>query len=382
MNFSEKYKERIAEIIQCNPDSIFLYWKGRIALYAILRAIGVRGGDEVILPGFTCVVVPNAIIYAGAKPIYVDISPENFNMNVELIENLISPKTKAIICQNTFGLSSNIEIILDIAKKHSLYTIEDCTHGFGGYYNGKPNGSFCDAAFYSTQWNKPFSTGIGGFMVINNQLLLEKIKILEKEKINSGFSERMMLGALLLFKNLFVNKYTHWFLVNLYRLFSKQNIVVGSNQGEELSSTKMPKNYFKDISLIQILIGINKLKKIDKVNQLRLKNANEYSRFLKSRGKNYVNEKLFANNLFLKYPLLVKNRDKIFQLAKRDNITLGDWFLSPLHPVKENLQLWNFIEEKFPIAVQMSKNIVNLPTDISDNREVIEFLDNNIDLIQ
>ena len=382
MNFSAKYKENIAQIIQCNPNSIFLYWKGRIALYAILKAIGVKDGDEVILPGFTCVVVPNAILYAGARPIYVDISPENFNMNVELIEDIISSKTKAIICQNTFGLSSNIEKILDIARRYDLYTIEDCTHGFGGYYNGKPNGSFCDAAFYSTQWNKPFSTGIGGFLVVNNQTLLDKIKILEQEKINSGFSERFMLGALLLFKSLFVNRYTHWFLVSLYRLFSKQNIVVGSNQGEELISTRMPENYFKDISLIQILTGINKLKKIGKTNQLRIKNANEYTHFLKSHSKNYVNEELFVNHLFLKYPLLVKDRDKIFELAKKHNVTLGDWFLSPLHPVKENLELWDFNEEKFPIASQMSKNIVNLPTDIYDNRRVIEFLNNNIDLIE
>jgi len=376
------YKIELASILKCDPQKIFLYWKGRVALYAILKAIGVGVGDEVILPGFTCVVVPNAIIYTGAKPIYVDISSDNYNMEVNLLEKAISEKTKVIICQNTFGLSSNIERVIAIAKKHNIFTIEDCAHGFGGYYNDKPNGSYCDAAFYSTQWNKPFSTGIGGFLIVNNPELLDKIKILERDKIESSFIEKMNITSLLLFKRLMVNKYTHWFLVYLYRFFSKKNIVVGSNQGEELSGTKMPEKYFKNISIIQILVGRNKLKKIGKINQIRKKNAKEYTEYLKMQNKTYVDDSLFDNHLFLKYPLLVKDRDKIFKSAKKSNITLGDWFVSPLHPIKENLHLWNFDEDLFPIALHISEKIVNLPTDIVDNKKVIDFLRQNIDLIE
>ena len=117
-------------------------------------------GDEVILPGLTCVVVPNAILYAGFVPVYVDIDPDTFNMEPSQIEAKITNKTKVIIIQNTFGLSSNIEDVLDIAKKYQLITIDDCTHGFGGSYNGNPNGGMTDAVFYSSQWNKPFSTVI------------------------------------------------------------------------------------------------------------------------------------------------------------------------------------------------------------------------------
>ena len=376
------YKKEIAKVLKCNPDNIFLYWKGRIALYAILKAIGVENGDEIILPAFTCVVVPNAIIYAGAKPIYVDISADTYNMDVNLLEQSISKKTKAIICQNTFGLSSNIERVIEIAKKHHIFTIEDCTHGFGGFYNGKPNGSFCDAAFYSTQWNKPFSTGIGGFLVINNSILLDKIKNLEKTKVKSTAAEKLILSLLLLFKSLIVNKYTQWFLAQLYRFFSKKNLVVGSNQGEELSGTKMPENYFKNISFVQIWVGKNKLKKIDKVNQIRKKNAEDYTKFLKSNNKAFVDEGLFNNHLFLKYPLLVKDREKIFKSAKKSNITLGDWFLSPLHPIKGNLLLWNLDKNLFPVASRISEKIVNLPTEILDNKKVINFLKQNIDLVE
>ena len=139
------------------------FWKGRVALFCFLRSLKLTDGDEVLMPGLTCVVVPNAIIYAGLVPIYLDIQPDTFNLDPDLIESKITSRTKVIIIQNTFGLSSNIEKIISIAKKYNLITIDDCTHGFGGTYNGKPNGSFTDAAFYSSQWNKPFSTVLGGY---------------------------------------------------------------------------------------------------------------------------------------------------------------------------------------------------------------------------
>src|SRR5512147_1714648 len=104
-----QYKTEIAKVLNSNPDSVFLYWKGRIALYAVLKAMEVKEGDEIILPGFTCVVVPNAILYLGAKPVYIDISLDNYNFDVAKIESAISDKTKVILCQNTFGLSSNID---------------------------------------------------------------------------------------------------------------------------------------------------------------------------------------------------------------------------------------------------------------------------------
>ncbi len=377
-----KYKESIASILNCEPENVFLYWKGRVALYAVLKAMGIKNGHEIILPAFTCVVVPNAVKYLNAKPIYVDISPDNYNMDVAKLEEAITAKTKVIICQNTFGLSSNIEKLTEIAKKHNLLTIEDCTHGFGGFYNGEPNGSYCDAAFYSSQWNKPFSTGIGGFLIINNESLIPKIKELEKEKIKPGFTNMLLLYLLLAFRRYFINDNTQHAFTNLYRLLSKHNLILGSSQGNELTGTKIPENFFRDISSVQIKTGIKELNKIEKLNKIRKKNASEYTRFLKSKNKIYVPEDLFDNHLFLKYPLIVRDRELFYNIALKEKIVLGDWFLSPLHPVKENFHLWDLDIDSFPIAKTISQKILNLPTDILDNRKVIEFLQKNLDLIE
>lgn len=378
---SSIYKKSIAAFLECDPERIFLYWKGRVALYSILKAMELKKGDEVIIPALTCVVVPNAIIYAGLKPVYVDVEEITFNINVSQIESAITEKTKVIVCQNTFGLSSNIEQILSIAQKYDLYTIEDCTHGFGGYYNGKPNGSYCDTAFYSTQWNKPFSTGIGGFLVVRNDLLFSKVKELESKKLKPGIREISLLKFLLLFRTIFINKYTQPALVVIYRFLSKYNFVLGSNQGEELNSTDIPKNYFKDISTTQIKAGIKSLSGLKELNRLRLKNANDFTSFLKSNNKNHVNEEYFKNHMFLKYPLLVKDRESFNTAARSMKVVLGDWFVSPLHPVEGDLNKWFFESTQFPVANRLAKSLVNLPTDIKNNKDVLKFIKMNLDNI-
>lgn len=378
----KKYKEAIGAILKCDAQRIFLYWKGRVALFAILKAMGIKKDDEVIIPAFTCVVVPNAILYLDARPVYVDISTETLNMEIGHVENAITPKTKVIICQNTFGLSSNIEEINILAKKYKLFTIEDCTHGFGGTYNGNPNGSYCDAAFYSTQWNKPFSTGIGGFAAINNLELMDKVKHLESEKLRPSIIEQFTLALLIVLKKYFINRFTYWSLLKLYRFLSKKNFIIGSNQGEELSGITKPKKYFKDISFIQIIIGTKELKKNDSINSLRKKNAITYTSFLKENGKTYVAMNLFENHLFLRYPILVENRNLFLLLAEKSEIAIGDWFLSPIHPVKEKFDLWLLNKSNFPIACSVSQRIVNLPTEIINSGEVINFLRCNIEMIK
>ena len=376
-----KYRKAIASTLSCDEENIFFYWKGRIALYAFLKSLKLQKDDEVIIPAFTCVVVPNAIMYAGLKPVYVDISNKTYNMDITLIEKSITNRTKVIICQNTFGLSSNIVEILNLAKKYNLYTIKDCTHGFGGYYKGKPNGSYCDAAFYSTQWNKPFSTGIGGFLVVNNSFV-DNLKALEHEKVQPSLLEKTVLLLLLIFRQLIVNRYTQSVLVNFYRFLSKNGLIVGSNQGSELSSTKMPKNYFKDISFVQVLIGNIRLKRLKQINLIRKKNAKDYTAFLKKNNKSHVDESLEEDHLFLKYPLIVKDRAQFFEIAVKQKVTIGDWFLSPLHPITGNLDNWGFSNECYPIASVVSQKIVNLPTDIKDNSVIISFLENYMSLIE
>ncbi|MHC5174250.1 MAG: DegT/DnrJ/EryC1/StrS family aminotransferase [Planctomycetota bacterium] len=120
-----------------NANYAFSFWKARVALYAILRSMGIGSGDEVILPGYTCVMDVNPIKYVGAKPIYVDIEPETFNMVPALIEKKITPNTKLIMAQHTYGYPCDMDRLLDIAHRHQIPVIEDCCLSLGSTYKGK-----------------------------------------------------------------------------------------------------------------------------------------------------------------------------------------------------------------------------------------------------
>lgn len=387
MNYEQRYREAINKYIGCGEDHLFFYWKGRVALYALLKAMGVGEGDEVIVQGYTCVVVANAIIYLGAKPIYADIDINTFNMNIDSLKSKITERTKVIIGQNTYGLSSNLEIIEKIAKEttekygHRVYTLEDCTHGFGGTYHGIPNGKSCDASFFSTQWSKPYTTGIGGFCAVHDEALVEKLRELDKEKVEPGFLEKLELKLMYFVRKYIINDFTYWPMIRLYRWLSRHNLVVGSSSGEEVSGIEMPKDFFKSQSNVQFKKGLKSLKKLDQVNELRKKNAKIYTDYLKSIGKNHVDESFFDDHIFIRYPLLVNNRAEFKEKAEKAKIILGEWFEGPIYPAYDSLDVWNVKTEEIPNAMYVCERMINLPTEVNETDSIKEFLKQHVDIV-
>lgn len=372
-----RFKEKLGLWLDAAPERIHLYWKGRVALYALLRAMGIEKGDEVILPAFTCVVVPNAIIEAGGKPVYVDIEEETLNPTPSNIKEAMSERTKVVIVQNSFGLSSYVDEIHEWTKAQGIYSIEDCTHGFGGTFKGRPNGTYCDAAFYSTQWNKPFSSGVGGFALINDESLLPAIERLNAEKRYPGVKDRTLLRLLYAFRKRFLTEASYWPLLKAYRKLSRSGLLPASSQKEEVAEPGMPEGFFMDLSETQAALGLEDLKGLDERLQLQRKNARIYSDRLMEWGKTYVKEELFPDHSFLKYPAFVKERDRFFELAEKARIPLGDWFLSPLHPVIGDLSPWGLRVEDFPVARKKAELVINLPTNTQRTDRVLEFLKEN-----
>jgi len=373
-NSAARYRAELSKRLSGNE--VFLYWKGRVALYALLQACGVKAGDEVILQAYTCVVVPNAVIYLGAKPIYVDVDASSYNMGVEQLKAKITDKTKVIICQNTYGLSTDLEAIVDLAGQHGIYTIEDCTHGFGGSYNGVPNGNTCDCAIYSSQWNKPFSTGVGGFSVVNNPDLISALAEVNGSLEEPPLADIFQLGVLLTLYSTLLNNRTYWFLRRLYRFMSKAGIVVGSSSATEIVSTEKPTGYFRAMSGLQAWVGLRQLRKLDKKLVERKANGQIFSEQLREWKKIHVPACYFENHGFLTYPLLVIDRSEFVAKSEQMKVQLGDWFISPIHPVLGEFESWGISLSDFPVARQVSSHVVNIPTDSSKQSAVIKLLKN------
>ena len=374
MNVELTYQARIAQYLHIAPEQVSLYWKGRVALYTVLKAMGVGPGDEVVLPAFTCVVVPNAILYLGAIPIYVDINPDTLCCDAAQIERALSPKTKVILIQNMLGLSVEVSEIITLAKAHGIYTIEDCTHGFGGKHQGVFNGLRSDASFFSSQWNKPFSTGIGGMLVVNNRDLLQPVNQLNSHLIKPSAKDQFILFILIWARTYLLKGFTYWTFLRMYRWLSKKGVVVGSSSASELEGIHMPKDYVKGMSMVQCRTGIHALNKLPNILETRKNIANDIHEWLCNHEKTAVPTEHVSHHAFLKYPLLVKDRELFLNRAEKEKIPLGDWFISPLHPVLDSLEPWGLDVSNFPNAVYISKHIVNLPLDLPVHR-LINFLE-------
>ncbi|NOY51820.1 MAG: dTDP-4-amino-4,6-dideoxygalactose transaminase [Chlorobi bacterium] len=129
---------------------------------------GIKPGDEVILPSYTFSSTVNSVVIFGAKPVFCEIEPNTLNIDVSMIESLITPRTKMIIPIDYAGISCEIEEIMKIADKNNIIVMQDCAQSFGGYFNGKPNGSIPHLAAFSFHETKNMNAGgEGGGLVVN-----------------------------------------------------------------------------------------------------------------------------------------------------------------------------------------------------------------------
>ncbi len=152
---------------------------GTTALHLALLTLGIGAGDEVIVPDFTMIASIFAVIYTGAKPVFVDIDPETFCIDPALIEAKITPRTKAIMPVHIYGHACEMDEILAIAKRHGLAVIEDAAEAHGGEYGGRKCGSFGDINCFSFYGNKIITTGEGGMVVTDDDALAARARRLK-----------------------------------------------------------------------------------------------------------------------------------------------------------------------------------------------------------
>jgi perosamine synthetase len=380
------FRRRIGETIGVSPDAVFLFAKGRVALYAILRSLDVGPGDEVILPAFTCVAVPNAILYTGATPIYVDIDPTTLTIDPVQVEAAVGPRTRAIIAQNTFGLSSDLDRLAEIGAVHGARIIDDCTHGLGGSYRGRPNGASASTSFFSTQWSKTISTGLGGFAVARDDATAMRLRELEEAASEPSAASVVLLRALVF--GMAHGGHGAVFRTgrSAYRALSRHGLVPSSSSQVELETATMPESFVTQLSPWQAAYGADRITRLRTEVARRRAIAGQYSRWLSDRGRSIPAEPDGTVHAFLRYPIKVTRRDAFIADAERTGVDLGDWFVSPIHPVVEGLERWGYEAGRAPHAERACSMIVNLPImpTLRDHEveRVIAFLADHVDQIE
>lgn len=184
--FAKKCEQELSKITNCSDIRLTTSCTSALELAAL--AIDLKAGDEVILPSFTFVSSANAFALRGAKLVFIDINPKTMCLDENLLEEAISPKTKAVVLVHYAGLTENIEKIVEFCKTHQLFLIEDAAQSIDSYYKNQHLGTFGDLGCFSFHDTKNIHCGEGGAILINNKNLLEKVDvILEKGTNRAAF---------------------------------------------------------------------------------------------------------------------------------------------------------------------------------------------------
>jgi dTDP-4-amino-4,6-dideoxygalactose transaminase len=180
--FTERCHAVLEEVTGCQKALLTTSCTHALEMAAIL--LNIIPGDEVILPSFTFVSTANAFVLRGAVPVFVDIRADTLNINENLIERAITPKTKAIVVVHYGGIGCEMNKVCEISKRYNIPLIEDNAHGLFGKYHGRPLGSFGNFATLSFHETKNISCGEGGALLINDPLMVERAEILREKGTN------------------------------------------------------------------------------------------------------------------------------------------------------------------------------------------------------
>lgn len=189
------FEEAFAEM--CGVKHAIATSSGTTALHVALLAHGIGPGDEVITSAFTFIASANSILFTGARPVFVDIDPRTYNLDVQQIESVITPRTKAILPVHLYGLACDMDPIMSLAEKHGLAVIEDACQSHGAVYKGKKSGSFGTGTF-SLYPTKNMTSGEGGMITTNDPEIDEKCRVIRQHGMRRryyhdelGFNFRM-----------------------------------------------------------------------------------------------------------------------------------------------------------------------------------------------
>jgi len=339
-----------------HTDTAYSFNAGRSALLALLKSFGIGKGDEVIVQAFTCVAVPEVVMWAGAYPVYCDID-SSYNIDPAKLEKLITRKTKAVIVQHTFGIPARIREIREIADKHKIIIIEDCSHSLGATVDGKLVGSFGDAAFFSFGRDKVISSVYGGMAIIkrknertkeqrNKELLQEvhdSIDYPPNDWIVQQLLHPILCNTLILpLYNVFdIGK----FLLVLAQQCKLLSLAVYPGERKGLQPSVFPKRMPNALAVL----ALNQLRKLEQYNRRRLQVAGQYG-------------KIVEGAIYLRYPLIVNNPVSFIKSAKQKGILLGNWYHNVVDPDVVDFSAVHYRKESCPKAEEYASKIINLPT--------------------
>ncbi|RJR15554.1 aminotransferase class I/II-fold pyridoxal phosphate-dependent enzyme [Candidatus Microgenomates bacterium] len=339
-------------------DTAVAFNAGRSALLALLQAFGIGQGDEVLIQAFTCVAVPNSILWAGARPVFVD-TDKTLNFSVKDAEKKLTTKTKAVIVQHTFGMPADLDAIKAFCKKHKLLLIEDCAHSLGAWYKNKQVGTIGDAAFFSFGRDKVISSVFGGVAIVANKQVGQRLRATQEACGNNSylwvFQQIMHPVAMSVILPLYSIGIGKALLVVLQKLHLLSFPVYRLEK-----MTKKPAVFPRKLPNALGFLALAQLRKLHQLNKTRAKFAAFYQEKLRNGPDDLVEVREGA--VFLRFPLLSSRAQELLFQMKKQGIIAGNWYRSVVDPKGVLLTKAGYEPGSCPEAEKAAELIINLPT--------------------
>ncbi|MCS6881927.1 MAG: dTDP-4-amino-4,6-dideoxygalactose transaminase [Oscillochloridaceae bacterium] len=322
---SAQAQERLRTVLGARHVLLTTSCSHALEMAAMVLQLG--PGDEVIMPSFTFVTTASSVVRQGARPVFVDIDERTFNLDPEQIERHITPSTRAIVPVHYAGQSCDMDAILNIARRHQLYVIEDAAQGIGARYGGRFLGTIGDIGCFSFHVTKNIVAGEGGAFITNDDHIAEKAEIIREKGTNRS---KYLRGE--------VDKYT-WV---------------------EIGSSFIP----SDLLAAIIIAQINKMEKIHQQRRAIWQRYREGLCELEQRGDiilPYVQPAAEPNwHIFAFRVTDVERRDAVLDELKHRGIGATFHFV-PLHSAPYARARWGYQPEDLPITERVAASLIRLP---------------------
>lgn len=340
----------------------YFFSSGRSALTALLEAMHIGKGDEVIVQAFTCMVVPNSISFTGATPVFVDID-NTANCDQKDLKKKITSRTKAIIVQHTFGIPADMEVILQIAKKHGIFVIEDCAHALGATYKGKQVGALGDAAFFSFGRDKCVSSVFGGAAIVKNKILATRLEHIKKRLTLP--SRYWIFQQLMhpIITSIALPLYASGIGKGILVFFQKLHILSFPVEPCEKKGQK-PHAYMMQYPNALATLLLNQLKKLDDYIETRRYIASIYKNAFKNDPSIQMQEEREGSS-YLRFCIRVNNQNAVLRYVRQNGLILGNWYHAVIDPIGSNKEKAGYISGSCRNAEVFAAQCINLPTRIT-----------------
>ena len=347
---------------------------GRSAIFCFFKAMGIEK-KEIIMPAYTCSVVAHAVTKSGNKPKFLDVSLKTFNFNNKDLFKNINKNTAAIILNNTFGVAQNVKEIQKIVKIYEkkfdtkIYIIQDCCHSFDAKYENEKITKYGDMILFSFNISKTITSIFGGITTFNDKKIYQKVKDYRDNNFlkKSSFVKLKRLIYIFL-ATIFFNKKLYFVT---YFLQKKTKILKRLTDEHHLDEKiSFPNDYNTLMCDLEAKVGLNQLLKYNQIKSQKIAISKFYSNILKKNKKIKI-LKFNPNNTYSHYPVIVKNKSKVFKIFEKEGVEIGEIIQYSIPDLKPYKKLKRYKKSSF-----LSKHVINLPNEYKVSEKVLQKLEN------